>query len=76
MSLRIRKKAANNSSLFEELDNLNKRRLEIKDSCLHIDRYKKREYETYKKNLDKSTDSLKPINYLNRHLSDQLIESY
>ena len=69
------KKAANNSSLFEELDNLNKRRLEIKAQLSSIDRYK-REYETYKKNLDKSTDSLKPINYLNRHLSDQLIESY
>lgn len=69
------KKTANNSSLFEELDNLNKRRLEIKAQLSSIDRYK-REYETYKKNLDKSTDSLKPINYLTRHLSDQLIESY
>lgn len=68
-------KVANNSSLFEELDNLNKRRLEIKVQLSSIDRYK-REYETYKKNLAKSVDSLKPINYLNLHLSDQLIESY
>lgn len=69
------KKVANNSSLFEELDNLNKRRLEIKVQLSSIDRYK-REYEIYKKNLAKSVDSLKPINYLNLHLSDQLIESY
>lgn len=69
------KKAANNSSLFEEIDNLNKRRSAIKAQLSSIDKYR-REYETYKKNLDRSADSLKPINYLNRHLSDQLIESY
>lgn len=69
------KKTANNSTLFEEIDRLNKRRLEIKMQLLAFDRYKK-EYESYKRNLEKSADSLKPIEYLNKNLSDQLIESY
>ena len=69
------KKTANNSTLFEEIDRLNKRRLEINMELLAFDRYKK-EYESYKRNLEKSADSLKPIEYLNKNLSDQLIESY
>ena len=69
------KKTANNSALFEEIDRLNKRRLEINMQLLAFDRYKK-EYESYKRNLEKSADSLKPIEYLNKNLSDQLIESY
>ena len=69
------KKTANNSTLFEEIDRLNKRRLEINMQLLAVDRYKK-EYESYKRNLEKSADSLKPIEYLNKNLSDQLIESY
>lgn len=69
------KKTANNSTLFEEIDRLNKRRLEINMQLLAFDRYKK-ECESYKRNLEKSADSLKPIEYLNKNLSDQLIESY
>lgn len=69
------KKTANNSTLFEEIDRLNKRRLEINMQLSAFDRYKK-EYESYKRNLEKSADSLKPIEYLNKNLSDQLIESY
>ena len=69
------KKTANNSALFEEIDRLNKRRLEINMQLLAFDKYKK-EYESYKRNLEKSADSLKPIEYLNKNLSDQLIESY
>ena len=69
------KKIANNSTLFEEIDRLNKRRLEINMQLSAFDRYKK-EYESYKRNLEKSADSLKPIEYLNKNLSDQLIESY
>ena len=69
------KKTVNNSTLFEEIDRLNKRRLEINMQLSAFDRYKK-EYESYKKNLEKSADSLKPIEYLNKNLSDQLIESY
>ena len=69
------KKTANNSTLFEEIDRLNKRRLEINMQLSAFDRYKK-EYESYKRNLEKSADSLIPIEYLNKNLSDQLIESY
>ena len=69
------KKTANNSTLFDEIDRLSKRRLEINMQLLAFDRYKK-EYESYKRNLEKSADSLKPIEYLNKNLSDQLIESY
>ena len=69
------KKTANNSTLFEEIDRLKKRRLEINMQLSAFDRYKK-EYESYKRNLEKSADSLKPIEYLNKNLSDQLIESY
>lgn len=69
------KKTANNSMLFEEIDRLSKRRLEINMQLSAFDRYKK-EYESYKRNLEKSADSLKPIEYLNKNLSDQLIESY
>lgn len=69
------KKTANNSTLFEEIDRLNKRRLEINMQLSAFNRYKK-EHESYKRNLEKSADSLKPIEYLNKNLSDQLIESY
>lgn len=66
---------ANNSELYNEIDNLNKRRLEIKASIFAIDKYKK-EYSAYKKGLARSADSLKPVEYLMNNLSDQLIESY
>lgn len=69
------KNSADNSNLFEEIDKLNVRRTEIKQQLSIVDRYKK-EYNTYKKNLKKSADSLKPIKYLSKYLSDQLIESY
>ncbi len=69
------KQTANNSTLFDEIDLLNRRRLEIKVQLSAVDRYKK-EYEFYKNNLKKSADSLKPIKYLNDNLSEQLIESY
>ena len=69
------KKSADNSNLFEEIDKLNVRRTEIKQQLSIVDRYKK-EYNTYKKNLIKSADSLKPIKYLSKYLSDQLVESY
>ena len=35
-----------------------------------------REYDLYKKNLNKSADSLQPIEFLSQKLSDQLIDSY
>ena len=69
------KKTANNSPLFAEIDSLNKRRIDIKAQLFAIDKYRK-EYDAYKKGLNKSADSLKPIEYLNKNLSDQLVESY
>ena len=69
------KKTANNSQLFVEIDSLNKRRIDIKAQLSAIDKYRK-EYDTYKRGLHKSADSLKPIEFLNKNLSDQLLESY
>jgi len=69
------KKTANNSQLFAEIDSLNKRRIDIKAQLSAIDKYRK-EYDDYKRGLNKSADSLKPIEYLNKNLSDQLVESY
>jgi hypothetical protein len=68
-------KVANNSKLFSEIDELSKNRIKIKTQINAIDRYSK-EYNTYKKNLRKSADSLQPIEFLNTKLSDQLVDSY
>jgi hypothetical protein len=69
------KKTANNSQLFAEIDSLNKQRVNIKVQLSAFDKYR-REFETYKRGLNKSADSLKPIEFLNKNLSDQLLESY
>lgn len=69
------KKTANNSQLFAEIDTLNKRKIDLKAQLSAIDKYRK-EYETYKRGLNKTADSLKPIEFLNKNLSDQLVESY
>lgn len=68
-------KTANNSQLFAEIDSLNKRRLDIKAQLTAIEKYRK-EYDAYKRGLNKSADSLKPIEFLSKNLSDQLLESY
>lgn len=69
------KKAADNTKLFAEIDELNKRKLQIKTQIAAIERYRK-EYDAYKRNLSKSADSLKPIEFLSKNLSDQLLDSY
>lgn len=69
------KQAADNSKLFAEVDALNKRKFEIKSQITAIDRYR-REYDAYRKNLNKSSDSLKPIEFLKNNLSEQLVDSY
>jgi len=69
------RKQANNYQLFAEIDSLNTRRTNIKSQLYSIDKYR-REYESYKSGLTKSADSLKPISYLNRNLSDQLLDSF
>lgn len=68
-------KVAQNSNLFSEIDELNARRREIQGQIGAITQYQ-REYEAYKKNLNKSADSLQPIEFLNEKLSDQLVDSY
>lgn len=68
-------KAAQNSKLFAEIDELNKRKNEIQSQINAIGQYQK-EYDSYKRNLNKSADSLQPIEFLNQKLSDQLVDSY
>ena len=68
-------KVAQNSNLFGELEELNKRRIAIRSQIDAISQYQK-EYEAYKRNLNKSADSLQPIEFLNEKLSDQLVDSY
>lgn len=66
---------AQNSKLFAEIDELNKKKIEIQSQINAIGQYQ-REYDAYKKNLNKSADSLQPIEFLNQKLSDQLVDSY
>jgi Protein of unknown function (DUF3732). len=68
-------KLAENTKLFEELDELAKKRSEIQSQINTIARYQK-EFDQYKRNLNKSADSLQPIEFLNTNLSDQLVDSY
>lgn len=68
-------KVAQNSKLFEDLDRLNKERVAIRSQINAINQYQ-REYDQYKRNLNKSADSLQPIEFLNQKLSDQLLDSY
>ena len=69
------KKAAVNEKLYAELDNLNKEKRRIQGQITAITQYQK-EYEQYKRNLNKSADSLQPIQYLTQNLSDQLVDSH
>ncbi len=64
-----------NTKIFAELDTLNKRTRQIRVQLSNIESYRK-EYDAYKKTLNRSADSLKPIEFLNKNLSDQLIDSY
>ncbi len=70
-----KKMMADNSKIFVEIDELNKAKINIRTQISAIDRYRK-EYESYKRNLSKSADSLKPIEFLKKNLSDQLVDSY
>lgn len=69
------KMTADNSKIFEEIDGLNKTKDNLKAQIAAIERYRK-EYDAYKRNLNKIADSLKPIEFLKRDLTDQLIDSY
>jgi hypothetical protein len=69
------KNVAKNSNLFSEIDGLYRRKNEIQAQLNAISQYQK-EYDQYKRNLNKSADSLQPIEFLNQNLSDQLVDSY
>jgi hypothetical protein len=69
------KKVSINSKLFEEIDSLTKERTNLLTKLNAINRYH-REFLTYTRNLKKSADSLKPIDFLQENLSDQLVNSY
>lgn len=73
--LKNRKQAARNATLFTEIDALNANKKQLQSQINSITQYQ-REYEFYKKNLNKSADSLQPIEYLSNKLSDQLLDSY
>lgn len=69
------KRTASNSNLFSEIDVLNRERYRIQGQINAITQYQK-EYDQYRRNLNKSADSLQPIQFLNQNLSDQLVDSY
>jgi hypothetical protein len=69
------KKVAENSKLFSEINILYKNKSDLQAQFNAINQYQ-REYDLYKKNLNKSADSLQPIEFLNQKLSDQLVDSY
>ncbi|QNR86756.1 DUF3732 domain-containing protein [Pedobacter riviphilus] len=69
------KKVAENSKLFSEVNGLYKNKNELQAQVNAISQYQ-REYDLYKKNLNKSADSLQPIEFLSQKLSDQLVDSY
>jgi hypothetical protein len=69
------KKVAENSKLFSEINLLYKNKNGLQAQLNAISQYQ-REYDLYKKNLNKSADSLQPIEFLSQKLSDQLVDSY
>ncbi|MEH6764120.1 MAG: DUF3732 domain-containing protein [Aequorivita antarctica] len=69
------KKRAENQKLFSEINQLYKKKSELQSQINAINQYQK-EYNLYKNNLNKSADSLQPIEFLNEKLSDQLVNSY
>lgn len=69
------KRAASNSNIFAELDLLNREKYRVHGQINAIAQYQ-REYDQYRRSLNKSADSLQPIQFLNENLSDQLVDSY
>jgi hypothetical protein len=64
-----------NTKLFSEIDDLSRKKELLQLQITDIDKCKK-EYNLYKKNLNKTVDSLQPIEFLHKKLSDQLVDSY
>lgn len=69
------KRTASNSNLFAEMDLLNREKYRVNGQINAITQYQK-EYDQYRRSLNKSADSLQPIQFLNQNLSDQLVDSY
>ncbi|CAA0221953.1 DUF3732 domain-containing protein [Tenacibaculum maritimum] len=69
------RKKAENQKLFSDINKLYQRKSELQSQINAISQYQK-EYRLYKNNLKKSADSLQPIEFLNKKLSDQLVDSY
>jgi len=69
------KATAANENLFSELDALNRQKNLLQANINAVTQYQK-EFADYRKNLTKSADSLQPIQFLNQHLSEQLVDSY
>lgn len=67
--------AEGNYIFDQENEKLNQQK---KDTLLEIGKLKKykREYNQYRENLTKSADSLQPIEFLYKNLSNQLVQSY
>jgi hypothetical protein len=70
-----RVKTAENAKLFPEIEELNKKRQELKGQITAINQYNTA-YNSYKRNLNKTAGSLQPIEFLHEKLSDQLVDSY
>lgn len=68
-------KSAKNEKILEEIDSLSSTKRKLKTKIFSINQYQK-EYDLYRKNLEKYADSLQPIKFLQENLSDQLIDSY
>ncbi|GHT10584.1 hypothetical protein FACS189426_11060 [Bacteroidia bacterium] len=64
-----------NTKLFSEIDDLSQKKELLQLQITDINKYKK-EYNLYKKSLNKTVDSLQPIEFLHKKLSDQLVDSY
>ncbi|MCB9231582.1 MAG: DUF3732 domain-containing protein [Bacteroidia bacterium] len=69
------KEIANNSKQFAEIDELYKLRNSLQIEIAGINQYQT-EFDNYKRNLEKSADSLIPIEFLRKNLSDQIVDSY
>ena len=68
-------KVVDNTKIFYEIDDLSQKRKLLQFQIDDINKYNK-EYNLYKNSLNKTADSLKPIEFLHKKLSDQLVDSY
>jgi hypothetical protein len=68
-------KMTDNTKLFSEIDSLSQKKKLLQLQVDDINKYNK-EYNLYKKSLNKTAGSLQPIEFLHKKLSDQLVDSY